>query len=297
MVSVIIPSYKDSFLPNTIDSLLANAEGKIEIIPVLDGYTPEKPMKASSRVKIIHLAQNLGMRGAINAGIAKARGKFIMKCDSHCSFGPGFDKVLIKNCAENWLVIPRRYSLDEATWQRDGKRPVRDYHYINFPVKTREYGTCLINVDWTQRTQERKDSKYDIDDTMTFQGSCWLANRTFFAKQIGILDDRPEAYGPFGGEQLEVGLKYWLGEGQVKIVKKTWYAHLSKRPRHYRAGLFTRTYKINQRIIRSRTWAAKHWLTNQEPGMMHPFSWLVEKFWPVPSWPEDRSLWVFPQLK
>lgn len=295
MVSIIIPTYKDPFLQKTIDSLLENAQGEIEVIPVLDGYAPETQIKFDSRVKVINLPKNRGMRGAINAGIAKAKGKFIMKCDSHCLFGPGYDKIMTENCAENWLMIPRRYSLNDTNWQRDEKRPVRDYHYLTFPIKTKDYGINISNQDWNHRTNERRDKKYDIDGTMTFQGSCWLANRKYFMKRVGFLDDRREAYGTFADEPQEIGLKYWLGGGENKVIKKTWYAHLFKRPRHYRAGLFTRDYKINHNAARGHTWSAKHWINNEEPGMIHPLSWLVEKFWPVPSWPEDRSLWVFPK--
>jgi glycosyltransferase involved in cell wall biosynthesis len=294
-VSIVIPSYKDPFLQKTIDSLLENAQGEIEIIPILDGYIPETPIKSDSRVKVIKFPENCGMRAAINAGIKAAHGKFIMKCDSHCLFGPGYDKIMTENCAKNWLMIPRRYSLDENNWQRNKGMPFRDYHYLNFPVKSRIYGTCLVNQDWNRRTRERMDPKYDIDDTMIFQGSCWLANKKHFMKQVGFLDDRKEAYGPFGGEQLEVGLKYWLGGGKIKVIKKTWYAHLFKKNRHYQNGLFSRAYKFNRGMIRARTWTTQHWLNNEEPNMIHPFSWLVEKFWPVPSWPEDKSLWVFPK--
>lgn len=294
MLSIVIPSYKDPFLQKTIDSLLENAQGKIEIIAVLDGYAPPEPIKIDPRVKMIIFPRNQGMRAAINAGLAKAQGKYIMKCDSHCVFGPGYDKIMAKNCAENWLVIPRRYSIDEINWQRDEKRPVRDYHYITIPMRVGRYGIWLSNQDWLARGSERTDHKYDIDDTMTFQGSCWLANKKYFMKQVGFLDDRSEAYGPYGNEQLEVGLKYWLGGGENKVIKKTWYAHLLKKPRHYQAGLFTREYKMNQALYRRRAWASKHWINNEEPGMVHPFSWLVEKFWPVPTWPEDRKLWVFP---
>lgn len=293
MLSVVIPSYKDPFLQKTIDSLLENAQGEIEVIPVLDGYTPETPIKSDSRVKVIDLPANRGMRGAINAGLAKARGEYVMKCDSHCLFGQGFDKIMTENCAENWLMIPRRYSIDEINWQRHDKRPFRDYHYLTIPMRTKGYGICMSNQDWLQRGGERNDPKYDIDDTMTFQGSCWLADKKHFMKRVGFLDDRQETYGPFGGEQLEVGLKYWLGGDEVKVIKKTWYAHLNKQPRHYKEGIFTRRYKNRQ--ASGRTWAAKHWINNEEPGMIHPLSWLVEKFWPVPTWPEDRSLWVFPK--
>ncbi len=293
MVSIIIPACKDPFLQKTIDSLLENAQGKIEVIPVLDGFMPEIPVRADKRVRPIIFPQNLGMRAAINAGIKASRGKFIMKCDSHCLFGLGFDKILSKNCAENWLMIPRRYSLDENSWQRNEKRPIRDYHYLTIPTGINGYGICISNQDWLRRGYERRDPKYDIDDTMTFQGSCWLANRKHFKKRVGILDDSRETYGPFGGEQLEIGLKYWLGGDEVKVIKKTWYAHLSKQPRHYKEGLFARGYKNHQ--ASGRTWAAKHWIEGNEPKMIHPLSWLVEKFWPVPTWPEDRNLWVFPK--
>src|SRR5260221_13988543 len=96
MVSIIIPTYKDPFIHKTIDSLLENAQGEIEIIPVLDGYIPETPIKSDPRVKVIKLKKNKGMRAAINTGIAASNGKFIMKCDSHCLFGPGFDKIMVK---------------------------------------------------------------------------------------------------------------------------------------------------------------------------------------------------------
>lgn len=220
MISVIIPTYRDPFLQRTIDSLLENASGNVEIIPVLDGYIPNKPIKPHPQVKPIKLNKNQGMRATINAGIAKARGNFIMKCDSHCLFGPAYDKILSENCAENWLVIPRRYSLDEANWQRDEKRPKRDYHYLTFPVKTKSYGICISNQDWIHRTLQRTDPKYDIDDTMTFQGSCWLANKKYFMKQVGFLDDSRNTYGPWAGDYLEIGLKYWLGGAEVKVIKK-----------------------------------------------------------------------------
>ena len=84
-----------------------------------------------------------------------------------------------------------------------------------------------------------------------------------------------------------MGLKYWLGGGEVKVNKKTWYAHLWKMPRHYATGGYEKKLPWRENWC----WAAKHWINNEEPGMVHHFSWLVEKFWPVPSWPENRNEW------
>lgn len=292
MISIIIPAHREPYLQKTIDSLLKNARGEMEIIPVLDGWSPERPIRPDKRVNVVTLKKHSGMRAAINEGISRAKGEFIMKSDAHCSFGAGFDQILSKNCAEDWLVIPRRYSLEGTTWARDRRRPYRDYHYLTYPTPNGKYGITVSNVDWLERTAQRKNPQYDIDDTMTFQGSCWMAQKNHFLKLVGFLDDRAEAYSPFGAEALEIGLKYWLSGGRIKVIKKTWYAHLSKRSGHYKKGIFTQSYKRNQ--APSRTWASKHWVNNEEKGMIHPFSWLVEKFWPVPTWPEDRSKWVYP---
>ncbi|OGH53153.1 MAG: hypothetical protein A3G15_02180 [Candidatus Levybacteria bacterium RIFCSPLOWO2_12_FULL_40_10] len=293
MISIIIPAFKEPFMQKTIDSILKSARGNVEILPVFDGRSPDKPIKPDSRVKVIMLKKHMGMRAAINAGISQAKGKFIMKCDAHCAFGAGFDKILSENCAEDWVVVPRRYSLDDSKWQRNKNRPYRDYNFIVYPTPNHNkiYGISMSNSDWTERTEQRQDPKYDIDDNMTFQGSCWMAQKNHFLKQVGFLDDRSETYGPFADEYLEIGLKYWLKGSQVKIIKKTWYAHLTKMKRHYQAGLFTKKHKNN--LAKNRTWASKHWMNNEEQGLINPISWLIEKFWPVPTWPEDRSKWVF----
>ena len=70
-LSVVIPSYKAPLLVKTIDSLLVNSElgDQLEIIAVLDGYWPEFELRGDPRVRYIHLGQNRGMRGAINAGV------------------------------------------------------------------------------------------------------------------------------------------------------------------------------------------------------------------------------------
>ena len=98
MLSIVIPSYKDPLLHKTIDSLLENAEGEIEIIPVLDGYWPARPIKNDERVRVLHLGKNRGMRGAINAGIAISRGEHLMRTDEHCAFGKGYDRILTETC-------------------------------------------------------------------------------------------------------------------------------------------------------------------------------------------------------
>lgn len=293
MLSIIIPSYKEPYLLNTINSILENAHGKIEIFVNVDDGAPVKLVRKDTRVSFNYPNHPLGMRGGINKGLSVVKGKYIMKCDAHCVFSPGFDKIITGSMEDDWLLVPRRYSLYADGWKRDLRFPPKDYHYLTYPTETRFYGKAMFPIEWKGRNKGREEKL--VDDTMIIQGSCYIANRKYFMKQVGLLDDRLETYSPFGGEQMEVGLKYWLGGGEVKVNKNTWYAHLFKNSRYYKevAEGGTRSYKINMKSKGSWQWSAKHWLNNEEPNMIHPFSWLVEKFWPVPSWPDDRSLWVY----
>lgn len=287
-LSVIIPAHKEPYLQKTVDSLLENSAlgGELEIIAILDGT--DEQIKQTRQVKVINLKPQVGMRGAINTGITFARGEYLLKVDAHCSFAPGFDKVMVENCEPDWLVIPRRLSLNESTWEPITRRkPVRDYCYLSYPTLNKHGALFMGPLNY--RRPDRRS--IEIDDVMTYQGSCWMANRREWDRRIGYMDDRPETYGPFASEMLEVGLKYWLGGGQVKVNKKTWYAHLAKNQRHMRSSMFTWRYKAGRYTDKHFDWAARHWLNDEEPSMTRPFSWLVEKFWPLPGWPEERELW------
>jgi hypothetical protein len=290
-LSIIIPSFNEPYLGKTVRDLLNKAKGNIEIFVNVDGDMPKKLVK-DKRVTYTHHQEPIGMRGGTNLALKKTKSKFIMKTDAHCVFAKGFDEVLKRDCKENWLMIPRRYSLNQVEWDRSLKSPVKDYHYYTYPNKKTGFGMpCPV---WPQMTRKKmNDPKYDIDDTMAFQGSCWFAHRDYFMKRVGFLDDGPDKYTPYSGEQLETGLKYWLTDGEVKVNKKTWYAHLLKTGNYYKAWKLSRKVKTSRLTWKGHRWAAKHWLNNEEPGMKHKFQWLVEKFWPVPNWPENRKLWKF----
>lgn len=272
-LSIIIPCLKDPLLQKTIDSLLDNSElgNDMEVLAVLDGYRLETPLKNDPRVRVIKLQKNYGMRGAINVGLKESKGEYFMSCDSHCLFAPGYDKILTDDCRKDWLMVPRRYSLDEKNWDRDLTRPARDYHRVNFPSEANDMNMSAL--DWYRGGRSGKL----IDNTLAFQGSCVVAHKEYFMKRVGYLDDK--RYGTFMHDQLEMGLKYWLGGGQIKVNKKTWYAHLTKRRRHYIDRIYTQKYKQNT----NHRWITGHWINDREPGMIHTFEWLINKFNP-PGW-------------
>lgn len=300
-VSVIIPSRHELYLTQTVESLLEQAGGDVEIIVILDGYWPaEYPQdypRNDKRVTLVH-REKRGMRAAINAGISIARGEYIMKLDAHCALSPGYDLALQQNCDRDWIVIPRRYSLEADTWQPKLDRPYVDYEYLAWPWrakrkgKTSEFG--LHGWVWDERQAERIDRL--VDETMTLQGSCWFMPREYFQRRIGQMDET--GYGTFIGEAQELGLKTWLGGGKVMVNKQAWYAHLWKGEAYREKFLaFFGQHYTRLGISEFRAgnkYSVEYWFNNLWPERKHNLSWLIERFWPVPSWPEECNAWRTP---
>lgn len=292
MVSIVIPSRNEIYLQNTIDDILKKARGKIEVIVVLDGYWPNPQLKDDPRVVIIHRGSPRGMRAAINAGVAIAKGKFVMKIDAHCMVDEGFDIKLANDCEANWVVIPRRYRLDPVNWKlKEVKKPPVDYEYLSYPNNPSDFGGAgLHGRQWNERTIKRMDKEqYLIDDDMSFQGSCWFMRRDYFY-YLDLMDE--ENYGTFPQEAQEIGLKAWLSGGMVKVNKKTWYAHWHK-GKTADGKSHNRGYFLSKRELAKGTAFTNKWISNSTGWKKQTlsFNWLIERFWPVPTWPEDRKLW------
>lgn len=294
-LSVIIPARYELYLQQTLTDLLAKATGDIEIIVILDGYWPQQVIIDDPRQIILHRSRR-GMRASINSAISIAKGKFIMKVDAHCMFSPGYDEVLKNNCEDNWVVIPRRYSLDVDNWCVKTGKSFVDYEYLSYPYGPSRYihgeKHGLHARIWTDRTQKRIDKL--IDENMTFQGSCWFTTKEHFIKRIGLLQE--EGYGTFIGEPQEIGLKTWLGEGKVMTNKIAWYAHLWKgkvyRQKFQELLGFPYTRIGLSELKTGNKFSTQYWMSNQWEKRKHDIAWLIERFWQVPSWSEDREEWT-----
>ena len=284
-VSVIIPSRgepggpRELFMPNTAYDLLGKAAGDVEVIVVLDGYWPDPPLEDRPNLKVVHFGAAKGMRACTNAGAAVATGKYLMKVDAHCMFAPGYDETLKADCADNWIVIPRRYSLDAEKWEINPTRECIDYEHIFYPYEHPD-DLGLHARPWMQRSRERKH--IEIDEDMSFQGSCWFMTARHFHKHLGGLSEA--GYGIFWGEPQEVGFKTQLGpwEGAIMRNKKTWYAHLHK------GKQWGRMYHISRRERTvGNAWYFDYWWNNRWEQRKHDIEWLIERFMPIPGWPEN----------
>lgn len=281
-VSIIIPSRNERFLTPTINDLIAKATGDIEVIVVLDGYWPQPPgllpLPEHPKLKVIHFGKARGMRAGINAAASIATGTYLMKCDAHCMFAEGYDEVLQADCADNWIVIPRRHSLDAENWKYAEKEPIDSMHYFYPFLHPDDLG--LHGRPWYQRGRERKE--HLIDEDMTFQGSCWFMQAEHFHKRVGGMDER--GYETFMGEPQEIGFKTQLGpwKGAIMRNKKTSYAHLHK------GKTYGRMYSMSQsERVRGNAYSFDFWWNNRWTERVRDLEWLIDRFWPVPGWPED----------
>ena len=217
-LSAVIPSYKDPLLVKTIDSLLENSElgDQLEVIAVLDGYWPTFELRIDPRVRYVHLGGNRGMRGAINAGVAVARGEFLMRNDEHQMYGKGYDRILTETCEPNWIVTPRRYALDPIKWEI-----MKDILPIDF------MRLKIVNVSEGVRkfsgVETPGDDNQLIQESMAMQGSCWLMSHKWWDEVIGEL--QTEGYGPHYQDSHEMVFKTWKAGGKLMVNKNTWHAH------------------------------------------------------------------------
>jgi glycosyltransferase involved in cell wall biosynthesis len=286
LLSVIIPSRDPRYLQKTIDDILVKAEGKIEIIVVLDGLWHNPMPKDDPRVIIIHHGtpfSNKGMRESINKGMALARGEFVAKTDEHCMFSKGFDKVLIDACEEHDVLIPRRKRLDPDKWENveDGRADI-DYMSIETPFERANDKTCGLHGRIWKRPG-REDIVIDLTPTM--QGSFYFMRKSHWDSVIGFMDE--EKYGPFQQEAQEISFKTYFMGGNVKVVKNCFYSHWHKgnKGRNYS---FSNAQYVQHGIDseKGRKYCRDYWLTTQDFKEKYgtDLEWFVNKFPEMPGW-------------
>src|SRR3990167_678554 len=224
-LTVVIPNYNSPFTSKTIQGVLDNAGCEVEVVVNVEEKWPE-PLIEDGRVHYIHQSAPIGMRAGINACVALAKGKYIMKTDDHCMYGKDFGKILIESHQPDWVQVPQRYALNAEEWKieerTDDKYPIVQM-YQDFPRKGKANDDGTHGVEWRERRNQTMDQ--EIVESPSMQGSCWFMEKDYFYK-LNLMDET--GYGQFAQEAQEIGFKCWLSGGKLMINKKTFYAHLHK---------------------------------------------------------------------
>jgi len=293
------------FLGTTIENLLKNIRGNTEIIYILDGYDkpiPEIP-KAPNVTMIGHTA-SVGQRAATNEAARFSQAKYVMKVDAHCSFDEGFDVKMLSMMQDDWTMIPIMYNLHAFNWKcEDGhtryQGPSGPCEKCGKPTKmdilwkakpspestTYRFDNTLhfqYFGEYKKRPEYKEQKeKTKITETMSIQGSCFMMTRDKY-HELNICD---EAHGSWGQQGTEVACKTWLSGGKVKVNHTTWYAHMFRT----QGGDFGFPY-ANPGITKARNYSRDLWLNNKWDKAIHPLSWLVDKFAPVPDWGTSKGI-------
>lgn len=329
-LAIAIPARNEKYLQRTVDDILSQARGEIEVYPIIDGWDEAFcrknnlpwPMKLTqentgdSRVKVIRPDKPVGQRGGTNLVARSTAAGYFMKADAHCAFDAGFDVKLKEKCGYQDTVMPWFFVMDceENLWLCPKCRE----RTVETPDQKRRCPLCLMEIPsaecsatpnpdfWTPKRNRGLDYLYisnapglvhrsqywseyarrpearqavregGLVETMSGQGACWLNQRERFL-ELGGLD---EAHGSWGQVGTEMACKSWLSGGRYLIHKGTWFAHWWR-------GHGGWPYHITEtQMTAARDYSREFWRNGQWPLQRRPLSWLVRKFWPVPSWAE-----------
>ncbi len=299
-LSVIIPARNEHFLAQTVAEVLANAHGNTEVIAVLDAYTPDPPLPEHPRLRLLDLPQPIGQRAATNAGARASTARWIMKLDAHCAVDEGFDLKLMADFQPGWTMIPAMYNLHAFDWVcseccdhtyqgaplevcRKCGGTTFEQHLVWLPRRTHLTLTWSFDAElqfqyWPELAKRQSG---ELIETMSFLGACMFLERERFW-QLGGMDEAHGSWGQFG---TEWACKTWLSGGRLITSRRTWFAHLFRTDNFTRGGRSSWPYAITQREIdAARDYSRKLWLNDRWPLAVHPLSWLVERFAPVPGW-------------
>lgn len=296
-LSILIPARNEMFLARTIQDILEHKEANTEIIVVLDGQWADPPIPQHKDVTIIYYPESIGQRAATNKAAKLARGKYVMKVDAHCAFDQGFDRKMLEDMQPDWTLVPimknlhafdwvcpdghRRYQGPSGPCLECGKPTERDIVWIakKSPQSTAyRFDKSLHFQYWGEY---KKKQIGDLVETMSIQGSCFMVSKDKYF-ELELCD---ENHGSWGQQGVEVACKTWLSGGRVIVTKKTWYAHLFRT----QGGDFGFPYP-NPGISKAREYSRDLWLNNKWEKAVHPLSWLIDKFAPVPDWDISKGI-------
>jgi len=306
-LSVIIPARNEILLAKTIEDVLSNARADTEVIAVLDGYWPEPPVYDDPRIIIIHRTEPIGQRAATNEGARLSQAKYIMKLDAHCALGEGFDIKLMEDCQPDWTMVPSMYNLHAFNWRCLNCEAIS---YQGFQPDQCKKCNCVdfeMDMIWKPRKNritfswrfdknlqfqywgshcKRPECQGDIIETMSFIGACMFLERDRFW-ELGGMDEKHGSWGQFG---TEIACKSWLSGGKLVTTRKTWFAHMFRTGNFSKDGSSSFPYPLSGNAVnRARKYSQDFWNNNRWEKAIHPVSWLVEKFAPVPDWHEGAK--------
>ena len=299
-LSILIPARNEMFLARTVEDILEHAEGDTEVIVGLDGAWANPPVPDDPRVTVLYSPRSIGQRAMTNQCARLSNARYVMKCDAHCSFDQGFDAKMMADMQPDWTMVPAMRNLHAFDWvchecgHRRYQGPTQACPQcggqmemdVVWQAKTNPCTTAMRfdrNLHFQYWRAYKKRQTGDLVETMSLLGACWMLTRDRYW-ELNICD---EGHGSWGQQGTEVACKTWLSGGRLICTKKTWFAHLFRT----QGGDFGFPYPLaGAAVEKARDYSRQLWLDGKWDRAVHPQSWLIEKFAPVPDWETEQPV-------
>ena len=203
--SVIISAKNEKHINKTINSLIKNATGDIEILVGLDGYKAD--IIENDIVTVLYHSKHIGRRKVSNQLVKLSTGKYLFEIDSHCAVSYGWDTKLKCVCDDNTIVGCSINSLNEETWEGNDDRWVG--------------GKVIDTIKWEwDKINDQKVEK--VEEVESFNTCGWMIRRDYF----DLLNGHDEELGEWGWENVEWTLKNKKSSGKIIVRTDVVVSHL-----------------------------------------------------------------------
>ena len=183
-LSILIPSRNEPLLQKTIEDIERNKRAATEVLYEEDTVP-------------------IGQRALTNKLARRSQAPYLMKVDAHCSFGPGFDEIMLSEIDDRTILAPQMGVLDPLSWSINGKKMTQRY---------------CFDSNFVMQYDEQNGEK----ESMCLQGSAWMIS----AKNYWDWNICDESLGSWGGQAAELGIKAYLNDGVCRSTSNTYYGHV-----------------------------------------------------------------------
>lgn len=184
-LSIIIPAYNaEAYLPQCLDSILAQEHPGCEVIVVDDGSTDGTAalLERYPDVKVVH-QENRGMSTARNRGLDEARGEYILFVDSDDLLTDGALETLVAELSGEDIIAFNAKKLHDATGEQTYHPTIREPETTDgwtYFCRHRLESTDIHFVCIWQRAYRRQ---FLIDNNLRFADGILRAEDDLFTSQ------------------------------------------------------------------------------------------------------------------
>ncbi|WP_066940395.1 CDP-glycerol glycerophosphotransferase family protein, partial [Streptomyces sp. NBRC 110611] len=199
--SIIVPCFRvQGFLRECMDSVLEQDFKNFELIAVDDcspdhsGAILDEYAARDDRVQVLHLAENVGLGLARNAGLEKARGDYVLFLDSDDTLVPGALSALAERLTATETPEILIFDYARTYWYGSARRNARaelldESGAPAFSLAERPEILDLLQIVWNKAY--RRDFIHEHGFTFPvgyYEDAPWTFCTLITARTIGVLD-------------------------------------------------------------------------------------------------------------